>query len=176
MYFAHIAKLVNNMAPNITIKFRKVYKLTALAKSSSSIPKIAVFDYDLNKVDFERKIKICNNKVIPVYTSLNFDLWLLLHKAKYTKSVSNNNDYIQKILNTYNIKDTKDIKKISSIEKILREIGLKDIKKAIVEADNIMKSKNEKDKIVLGKNFIYYDNPSMNINDFLKELFNEINL
>jgi len=175
MYFDHIAKKVKEANPNISLKFKKLAKLKTLEKSSTDVPKIAVFDYDLNKVDFESKVKICNETRI-LYSNLNFDLWLVLHKKQYRRTVQNNNAYIDEIRNLYNLPNNANIKAKGNIQKILEQIELIDIKRAIENAEEIMNGKMEEDKIYVKRNFSYYPNPSMSINDFFKELFEDIGI
>lgn len=175
MYFDYIAKKVKEANPNIILKFKKLAKLKTLEKSSTDVPKIAVFDYDLNKVDFESKVKICNETRI-LYSNLNFDLWLVLHKKQYRRTVQNNNAYIDEIRNSYNLPDNANIKAKGNIQKILEQIELVNVKRAIQNAEEIMKGKMEEDKIYVKRNFSYYPNPSMSINEFFKELFEDIGI
>lgn len=175
MYFDYIAKKVKEANPNISLKFKKLAKLKTLEKSSTDVPKIAVFDYDLNKVDFESKVKICNETRI-LYSNLNFDLWLVLHKKQYRRTVQNNNAYIDEIRNSYNLPDNANIKAKGNIQKILEQIELVNVKRAIQNAEEIMKGKMEEDKIYVKRNFSYYPNPSMSINEFFKELFEDIGI
>ena len=175
MYFDHIAKKVKEAMTNISLKFKKLAKLKTLEKSSTGVTKIAVFDYDLNKVDFESKVKLCNETRI-LYSNLNFDLWLVLHKKQYRRTVQNNNAYIDEIRNSYNLPNNTNIKAKGNIQKILDKIELIDVKRAIENAEEIMKEKMEEDKIYVKRNFSYYPNPSMSINEFFKELFEDIGI
>ena len=175
MYFDHIAKKVKEARTNISLKFKKLAKLKTLEKSSTGVPKIAVFDYDLNKVDFESKVKLCNETRI-LYSNLNFDLWLVLHKKQYRRTVQNNNAYIDEIRNSYNLPNNTNIKAKGNIQKILDKIELIDVKRAIENAEEIMKEKMEEDKIYVKRNFSYYPNPSMSINEFFKELLEDIGI
>ena len=175
MYFDHLARIVKNVNPNIILKFREMEKLLSLEKSSTNVNKIAVFDYDMNKVEFEKKIKICKKTAI-LYSNLNFDLWLLLHKEAFNKSVQNNKAYADLIKSKYGLSEKANIKAKGSMEKILGQIEIDDIKRAIQNSENIINSKIESEKIFVKKGFYYYDNPSMNINEFLKKLFKEIRI
>ena len=100
MYFGHISKLVKEANPDASLKFKKISKLKTLEKSSTNVAKIAAFDYDLNKNNFEEKVKLCNETRV-LYSNLNFDLWLVLHKEQYMKKVQNNNDYVDKVRKLY---------------------------------------------------------------------------
>ncbi len=143
--------------------------------SSTNVKKIAVFDYDLNKKDFEDKVKMCKHTEI-LYSNLNFDLWLLLHKRTFEKNVQNNDAYVKMIRREYNLEENANIKSKINMEKILSQIELYDIKIAINNAEKIMGKKLNEDGIYVKKGFVYYPNPSMSINVFFKELFQEINI
>ena len=175
MYFDHIAKKVKEANPNISLKFKKLSKLKTLEKSSTDVPKIAVFDYDLNIAEFESKVKLCNETRI-LYSNLNFDLWLLLHKKQYRRTVQNNSAYVDEIRNAYNLTNNANIKAKTNMQKILDQIELVDVKRAIENAGEIMKGKKEEDKIYVKRNFSYYPNPSMSINEFFKDLFEDIGI
>lgn len=175
MYFEHFVKLIKENFSNSTVEFEKVNKLKVLSKSSTNIPKIAVFDYDNKLKEFEDKVK--TKGVEPIYTSLNFDLWLLLHKKKFSKSIVNNDGYQVEIRKVFGLGDTDNIKKYENIKKILTQIELEDIERAIKNANEIMDAKIENDKIKImkgKKTFFYYDNPSMNIHKFFEKLLEEI--
>lgn len=173
-YFKHFSRLVRKEFENVTIKFREVEKLKTLQTSSTQIPKVAVFDYDNNKKEFEDKIKICKKgKIYIAYSNLNFDLWLLLHKKSFNKVVTNNDDYIDLVRKEYGLGKTDNIKKESNIDKILGQINLEDVKFAINNANKIMQNKEEHNKIVC-ENYVYYSNPSMSIHSFLEEILENV--
>lgn len=171
-YFKHISKKLTEYNRNISVKFNEIDKLNTLNSASTSLKKIAFFDYDNNLIGFEQNVKLCKS-VKPYYTNLNFDLWLLLHKKRFSKVVTNNNDYHAEIREVYGLSTNDDIKKAKNIDKILSQIELKDVENAINNAKYIMNRKNESDAKKIGK-FKYFDNPSMNIHEFLDELFTVI--
>ena len=176
-YFRHFSRLIKNNFENVTIKFNKVEKLKILQISSTLIPKVAVFDYDNNKKEFQDKIKICKKgKIYIAYSNLNFDLWLLLHKIPFNKIVTNNDDYIDYIRKEYGLDKNDNIKKESNIYRILGEINLEDIKFAISNAEKIMKKKKDGKDEIIYENYVYYDNPSMSIHEFLKEILENIQI
>ncbi len=172
-YFKHFSRLVKNEYEKVTIKFNKVEKLKVLQTASTLMPKVAVFDYDNNKKEFENKIKICKKGNIDIaYSNLNFDLWLLLHKKSFNKAVTNNDDYIAILRKEYGLGKTDNIKKESNIDKILEQINLEDIKFAISNANKIMEDKEKENKKIICGNYIYYSNPSMSIHNFFNNIFN----
>lgn len=175
MYFEHFSRIIKENFNNATITFRKVNKLEVLGKMSTNIPKIAVFDHDNNQKEFEKKVK--TNSVESIYTNLNFDLWLLLHKKKFSCSIINNDGYQDEIRKEFGLKSTDNIKNETIIKKILNQIKLKEVEYAIKNANEIMNSKIERDKKIIAKGkrkFYYYDNPSMNIHKFFEELLEDI--
>ena len=103
-------------------------------------------------------------------------MWLVLHKKQYRRTVQNNNAYIDEIRNLYNLPNNTNIKAKGNIQKILDKIELIDVKRAIENAEEIMREKMEEDKIYVKRNFSYYPNPSMSINEFFKELFKDIGI
>lgn len=176
-YFRHFSRLIKNNFENVTIKFNKVEKLKILQTSSTLIPKVAVFDYDNNKKEFQDKIKICKKgKIYIAYSNLNFDLWLLLHKIPFNKIVTNNDDYIDYIRKEYGLGKNDNIKKKSNIYRILGEINLEDIKFAISNAEKIMKKKKDGKDEIIYENYVYYNNPSLSIHEFLKEILENIQI
>lgn len=175
MYFEYVGKKVKEANPNISLKFKKVAKLKTLEKSSTSVPKLAVFDYDLNKVEFEKNVKICKETRI-LYSNLNFDLWLLLHKRQFRKNVQSNNAYVSLIREEYGLSSDTNIKTKNNIQKILNQINLEDVKNAIKNADEIMNEKLKKDEIYVNNSFSYYANPSMSIHNFFKDLLKDLDI
>lgn len=175
MYFDFVAKKVKETNSDISLKFKEVAKLKTLDISSTNVKKIAVFDYDLNKKDFEDKVKLCKHTEI-LYSNLNFDLWLLLHKKMFEKNVQSNDAYVKMIRREYNLEENANIKSKVNMEKILNQIEICDIKMAINNAEKIMCKKLDEDAIYVKKGFVYYPNPSMSINVFFSELFYEIHI
>ena len=128
------------------------YRLT---KTYTEYDCAALFDYDFNDVNFKDNILIYeklnsinkstkrkNGKnIYHAYSNVNFDLWLILHKEDYRKVVCNNDAYIPDVRRVYGLSNNEDIKKQNTIEKILRQIKLDDVKKAIERATKIREEK-----------------------------------
>ncbi len=103
---------------------------------------------------------------------MNFDLWLILHKEDYNKSVSRNDAYVADVRRIYGLGSTENIKRESAIKKILEQITLVDVKSAIKRADNIRKGKIDADKMFIGST-VYYSNPDFSIHEFLKAVLTD---
>ncbi|MBN4056464.1 MAG: hypothetical protein COA82_10420 [Alkaliphilus sp.] len=85
-------------------------------------------------------------RIFHAYSNVNFDLWLILHKEDYSKPVISNDAYISVVRRIYGLSEKESIKKKIVIEKILAQIDLDDVKKAIERADVIRERKISTDK------------------------------
>ena len=98
---------------------------------------------------------------------MNFDLWLIIHKEDYYKSVCSNDAYVADVRRIYGLRSRENIKSESTIKKILKQITLEDVKSAIERADNIREGKIDTGKMLIGST-VYYSNPDFSIHEFLK--------
>lgn len=174
MYFEYLSKIIKNENEDAVISFNSCKNITSLSRKSTMQPKVAIFDFDLNKIEFEKKIKLCK-KINIAYTNINFDLWLLLHKKKFNSHVVKNNDYVEEVRKVYNLENNANIKSKENINKILNQISINDIKFAIENSHFIMNNKDDEEKICCGK-FSYYPNPSMNIHIFVEKILKDCDL
>ncbi len=186
MYLSHVAKLIKDFP-------RKVVTFNTFEDSPYRLEKryedydcAAVFDFDHNDVEFKRNIEICdalNKKLKPsnrkegryvyhAYSSVNFDLWLILHKENYNKCVSKNDAYINDVRRIFGLKATDDIKNEDIIERILSQISLDDVKSAIRRAESIRRNKDIADSTLIG-NTIIYSNPDFSIHEFLRTVLKD---
>lgn len=181
MYLSHVAKLVKDF-PRKVVTFNTFEDSPhRLKKRYEEYDSAAVFDYDHNDVEFKRNIEICdslNKRLKPskikkgrhiyhAYSSVNFDLWLILHKEDYNKSVTRNDAYVSDVRRAFGLKSTDDIKNEDIIKKILSQITLEDVKEAIKRAETIRKGKVKADSTKIGNTTIY-SNPDFSIHEFLK--------
>lgn len=188
MYLERFEKIFNNY-PQKVIKFNvSIGQAKSMATSylSTNYDLVCLFDYDFKDELFEENIRLCNkydkiaselkkaerHRVYTAYSSVCFDLWLLLHKQNYTAPVFSPDAYVNLIRNAYNLPGDADIKKEKVIEKIVNQISVQDVKNAIERADNIRKRKLNSDKIFIEKcsDTYYYSNPDFSIDLFLKQV------
>jgi len=106
-------------------------------------------------------------KIFHAYSNVNFDLWLIIHKEDYYKSVCSNDAYVADVRRIYGLRSRENIKSESTIKKILKQITLEDVKSAIERADNIREGKIDTGKMLIGST-VYYSNPDFSIHEFLK--------
>ncbi len=181
MYLNHVAMLISDF-PNRAVKFNTIVDSPKrLTKSYVEYDSAALFDYDFNDVQFTRNIELCDRLnssknsgkrkggkcTYHAFSNVNFDLWLILHKEDYNRSVSRNDEYLLDVKRIYDIEQKENIKNESVIKKILGQIKLDDVKMAIHRATRIREGKIDTDKIFVGSSF-YYPNPDFTIHDFLK--------
>lgn len=107
-----------------------------MTKTYEEYDSAAIFDFDFNKVEFERNIEVCDklNKeqklssrksgrnIYHAYSNVNFDLWLILHKEDYNHEVSKNDAYITDVRRIFGLSSKDNIKNEGTIKKILGQI------------------------------------------------------
>ncbi|MCM1335359.1 MAG: RloB family protein [Bacteroides sp.] len=180
MYLKRISSLLRN-PPQRTVSFQtKIGNASELKKSTVEYDKVCLFDHDFRKEEFENNLKIClalNNKrkksdaaVEHAYSSICFDLWLVLHKKFVGRSATSAKEYVDDVREVYSLPKNSNIKSREAIEKILKQITLDDIKTAIFNAERIRKSKSEEDKLYVTETDYYYPDPYFSIDIFLKKV------
>lgn len=181
MYLQHLAKLIKKFPQKVVTFNTFIDSPHRLEKRYEEYDSAAVFDYDMNDVEFNRNIEICDKlnrdlkptkrkdgrHIYHAYSSVNFDLWLILHKEDFNRSVSRNDAYISDIRRIYGLKSTDNIKNEEVINKILSQISLNDVKDAIKRADKIRNSKDKSDCRLVGNTSTFL-NPDFSIHEFLK--------
>lgn len=181
MYLQHLAKLIKKFPQKVVTFNTFIDSPHRLEKRYEEYDSAAVFDYDMNEVEFNRNIEICDKlnrdlkpkkrkegrHIYHAYSSVNFDLWLILHKEDFNRSVSRNDAYISDIRRIYGLKPTDNIKNEEVINKILSQISLNDVKDAIKRADKIRNSKDKSDCRLVGNTSTFL-NPDFSIHEFLK--------
>lgn len=186
MYLNHVAKLIKDFPRKVVTFNTFVDSPYRLVKRYEDYDSAAVFDFDYNDVEFKRNIEICdslNKKLKPskrkdgkyiyhAYSSVNFDLWLILHKEDYNKSVTRNDAYISDVRRIFGLNQTDNIKNEDVIKKILSQITLDDVKSAIQRAETIRKSKVNADSTKIGSTTIY-SNPDFSIHEFLRAVLED---
>ena len=183
LYLKHLGKLLSRF-PDIVVTFNtsigNAYELT---KSYEEYDKACLFDFDFNEREFVDNLSICaklNNqrkkqkyKVYHAYSNVCFDLWLLLHKTEYFRSVTSNNAYIRDVIKAYELPDEADIKNEKIINTMLNEITLDDVKTAILNAKTIRSRKLPVDVHRIN-NIEYYDNPDFSLDAFIEMVINDV--
>lgn len=183
LYIHHIRKLLNEASKrNFTLNV-KTGKFKDLEKNNVDYDSVLIFDYDFNKVEFERNLSGCinlnkknkraNRNIYHAYSSACFDLWLILHKKYFDRPVNKAQGYINEVRRTFNLDSEADIKSKEIIEDILEQITLDDVKKAVERAEEICQKKLSSDAInITGE--VYYPNPDFSIHKFIKILIEQI--
>lgn len=186
MYLNHVASLIKKF-PEKVIKFNTFEDSPhRLKKRYEEYDSAALFDFDHNEMEFKRNIQICDElnrqlkrsarkdrrHIYHAYSSVNFDLWLILHKEDFTKCVSRNDAYVTELQRVFSLNPTDKIKNVEVIKKILNQITLDDVKAAISRAGKIRNAKEEGDRETIGNTTIY-SNPDFSIHEFLRAVLQD---
>ena len=118
-YLEHVARLIKNFPEKVVTFNCYIDRASRLKKIYEETDCGVLFDYDLDQKQFENSIKLCDQlqrerkrqNIYHAYSSVNFDLWLILHKKDYFRTVNRNDAYITDVKNAYDLKKNDDIKK-----------------------------------------------------------------
>ena len=138
----------------------------------------AIFDHDLKDNEFKIALDGCKKaKIMVGYSSLNFDLFLVLHKLKGNPPLKINNSnsaYETQLKSLYNLQHNEDIKSECVINKIVSHITMNDIENAIKHCQTIVKyNRNNKKLINTPGNNSYYENPDFSIHEVIGIIINK---
>jgi len=145
-----------------------------------------LFDHDGKEKDFESKLLICaqadnpkdkDNRTYAAYSNLNFDLWFILHKEDFTKSVNDNAAYHTDLRRIFDLPERKykSVKSAEAVDKICEQITLDDVKDAVRRAKEIRRLKLSTDQRWMGKTAYYHNNanPDFSVHKFLEMVFKD---
>lgn len=191
IYFNHLSSLINNS--DIATKLVYFDFTNALGGSPLSVAKrvnrgayqdilfeqnriVAIYDYDFKDDSFLEADAYCKkNNIKNYYSFVNFDLWLLNHKVKYSKRIDKANDYVPDVRKHYHLNADVNIKTEENIYKIVNQITLEDVLMAVENAKQI-KEQNEKCKTFFHKKRCIYDQPNLQLAEFIDSVLKECNL
>ena len=183
LYCEHLQRLINEnekFPKRVNFKFENSRggspttivnkaKKNSLNKNNKNI---AIYDRDF-KDDFITNINLAKkHNIIPAYSNQKFNYFLILHKKYTYKQTTKEDGYINELKNTFHLPKTIDIKSEKGMNLILEQISLDEVENAM---ENIKKV-NEKTKNIqeeLAPNI--YEQPFLNILEFLEDVFIEIN-
>lgn len=199
LYFEHVKKLVN-MEPACLMQL--VYKTLTVSKAPHSLAKSQVtlsktkwyhiIDKEssatADKMTFENHLKNFkkvkdirgNGKLLLGYTNISFELWLLMHKSDEKPSAYTQQDYLNKLKKLYNLPEVKtleEFKKESNFKKVLKQITLVDIKRAIKNGKALEIENKKYYQPKKTHSFEYYEeNPSTNMHIILTDILKDVGI
>jgi CRISPR/Cas system-associated protein endoribonuclease Cas2 len=188
MYFVHLKRLIQKEEQR---KYDVQFSLICTKGGSplivakradvalaGEIERLAAFDYDGKHDEFIDALDFCKEKeIVYGYSNYCFDLWLLLHKEIYMKVVTNASSYESEIRSVYNLPEEADIKEEVIVEKILSQISLDDVRRAVVNAEYIVAdNKQVKEPHYTNKSEKFYDNPDLSIHRFIEKVLRDVGL
>jgi hypothetical protein len=194
-YFEHLRRLINNNADtvyNLSCKLEQCKSPKKFIKNKNLIEEtyFHIFDYESNSSEHEALLKRILQEIKDInanpyfkdkvvckagYSNLSFDLWILLHKVKFTSSLSHCAKYLQHINKAYgtNFESMDKYKQEDNFKKqILAKITLPDVYNAIKYAKEIKLTNEQNAKVskeIYG--FKYFtDNPDLSIHECIGEI------
>lgn len=183
LYFKHLQDLINNsdeFNKRVNFKFKNVNggfasNVVNKAKiySSTDNLKVAVFDHDFNEDEFLKAVNDCEEyHIFPAYSNISFNLFLILHKQNYNKKTTPNDNYLKDLRKAYKIDAKTHIKSEEGCLKIIKQITLEDVKEAIKRAKKINNESRKYNKKITKE---IYEQPFLNIDVFLEQVFLDLN-
>jgi hypothetical protein len=142
----------------------------------NSQPRIALFDYDQKDYSFQQALDYCKEKkIIPAYSNLCFDLWLILHKTRFERCVNQSGQYAPTLRQIYNLPAETDIKEANVIQRILDQIQLRDVQQAIENTLIICQNNEETgEPRFTPRSMRYFSNPDLRIHQFVKKVLDQV--
>lgn len=185
LYFKRLKKIIDKQDPvkRLDVRYEnagggsalnvaiRASKADVLSRQSRS----AVFDFDNQDVAFKEALKLCKHeKILPCYSNVCFDLWLLLHKTDFCKPVYAPTNYIEEYRKVYHLGVQEVIKEECTIEKVMNQIELQDVRDAIVRAKSIRDMKTGEPGIgyarFCGGNEACHENPDLLVHLLVEEI------
>lgn len=194
-YFEHLQKLINDSSirkrtfvvkpeitknpanfakTKITICKRKWYHI--MDRETSSGSDTSGFN---NILDSLREVKF-KAKPILGYSNVSFELWILLHKIDMAKSVNCAKDYWRLIQKTYhleNITSFDKYKKEQNFQRVLNQIDLSDVVRAINNAEKLENRNLNTCTLKKRADFEFYEeNPALSVHKVVKDILKEVGI
>lgn len=193
-YFKHLQKLINEekeLPYSVSIEPKKmsIKKRIRGLSNPYSITAFHICDYESNEEMHIKHFKSILTELREArekkpyidytlgYSNLTFELWIILHKRQSLATIPNRNNYIEIINRVYNenFENMQSYKVERNFKKILEKIELKDVIKAVGNAEKIRTKHEERnDPKEMYEGFEYYtQNPDMTIQKCVKIILKE---
>lgn len=164
---------------------KRAKQLTAVSKPK--IVHIVDFEEENNESNFKDILSYMKEaqekkrvKYILGYSNYTFELWIILHKQKFNRSVVHRSHYLSYINRLFDaeFESLAKYKEKNNFDKVLEKLSINDVKYAIKNAEEIMNDKREQGYIEQSfKTYKYYrENPSLSIHEHIKKIFIEVGL
>lgn len=111
------------------------------------------------------------------YSNYTFELWILLHKQLLCSSMTNRKQYLKYINKTFstNYQSLSEYKEEKNFTRILEQLSLQDVKKAISQAEMIMNQKQALGYAPMQyKGYTYYrENPALSVHTIIRQILSD---
>lgn len=195
LYLKHLQGLVNkcSTATKQIIFEAKQDKPTSFVKRISTgfenSPFYHICDFEGVEYieNFKHNIDLCKEAISYkglqdyefYYTNICFELWIILHKVKFTSSISNKKRYLDVINKAYKlkIKSFSQLKEQVNFSKILSQIELKDVIEAISTAKQICQANLASHKYdSYNKIAFCQHNPDLNLHVLIEKVLKDVGI
>lgn len=133
---------------------------------------IAIYDHDFKSTSFLESLSLAKKyKVFPAFSIINFNLFLILHKKDYYKTITCKDNYEKDLRKAFGVPKIYDIKSRKAIEFIVNQIGLDDVKIAIERAKKLNEKSKKTQKIIIDD---ICEQPFLNIHLFLESVLEKL--
>lgn len=193
LYFKRLEQFINlceDVKYKVSINIKVIRNnFSSFIKKNSSISLNTViyfvYDYEGNEEYFKKNvlsnIKSCRNikkgmQFVLGYNNLSIELWMLLHKTMFKRSVIHIGDYLEFINRQFNekIESINTFKQETDFKKCLSKITLDNVKKAVKRADKIMEDLKKDEQQMEYKGFRYYrKNPSLTTHEIVRIILSD---
>lgn len=106
------------------------------------------------------------------YSNCDFDLWMILHKLDFYRTVTHKGQYLRPLQDAYGgIRSLAHYKRRRTFERVLRQIGLADVGAAIRRADTITRHRALEGPPLKYCGYTFYPkNPSLSVGDLVRKI------
>lgn len=196
-YLKHLGKLINNdHEANCRVSIHaKKKKPLSYVKSLSVIERVEIthlHDYESPSQEHQDVFRgmfsdmktardTMRNRVkayVSGYSNLSFDLWIVLHKATSNRAQNHRRDYLREIDHAFetNFASMDDYKCETNFLKVLNQISINDVRKAIERAKHIQNTRiSNGDREHQHKGYVFFPkNPSLAIHPAIEKVLNAV--
>lgn len=113
------------------------------------------------------------------YSNFTFELWMLLHKKQFNRSLTHRDQYLSPINKAYNqkFKSLKEYKEKANFQRILDRISLSDVIDAVKRGEKITQNNYREYQLQTYKKYVFFrENPSLSVHEFVEKILKKCGL
>ena len=132
---------------------------------------IRLFEHRL--AELRKASEICAGiRFLLAYTNCDFELWIILHKIDFFRTVSRKGQYLKPLQDAFgSVRSIAQYKRQRNFARLLRQISLEDVKAAIGRAEAISRHRRLEGPPFKYCGYTYYrKNPSLSVDLLVREI------